>query len=52
MSTKVKGVDISRINNGISIDRIIYNKVKVKIDKVNQNNLFGMIETNSDMRAA
>ena len=26
--------------------------LKIKINKVNQNNLFGIIDTNSDMRAA
>jgi len=34
VSTKVKSIDISKINSGISIDRIIYNKVKVKIEKI------------------
>ena len=41
--------------NGVIFDgneKHLGNIVKVKIDKVNQNNLFGMIETNSDMRAA
>ena len=41
--------------NGVIFDgneKHLGNIVKVKIDKVNQNNLFGMIETNPDMRAA
>ena len=41
--------------NGVIFDgneKHLGNIVKVKIDKVNQNNLFGMIETKSDMRAA
>jgi len=41
--------------NGVIFDgneKYIGKIVKVKIDKVNQNNLFGLIETNSDMRAA
>ena len=41
--------------NGVIFDgneKYLGNTVKVKIDKVNQNNLFGIIETNSDMRAA
>ncbi len=41
--------------NGVIFDgneKYIGKIVKVKIDKVNQNNLFGIIETNSDMRAA
>ena len=33
-------------------ERFIGKIVKIKIDKVNQNNLFGKIDTNSDMRAA
>ena len=33
-------------------ERLIGKTVKIKIDKVNQNNLFGIIDTNSDMRAA
>ena len=33
-------------------DKLIGQSVKIKIDKVNQNNLFGKIETNSDMKAA
>ena len=44
VSTKVKGVDISRINNGISIDRIIYNKVKVKIEKTLKDKSFLIFE--------
>ena len=41
--------------NGVIFDgneKFIGRTVKVKIDKVNQNNLFGVIETNADMRAA
>jgi len=41
--------------NGVIFDgneKFIGRTVKVKIDKVNQNNLFGVIETNPDMRAA
>ena len=41
--------------NGVIFDaneKIIGKTVKVKIDKVNQNNLFGKIDTNPDMRAA
>ncbi len=33
-------------------DKLIGQTVKVKIDKVNQNNLFGKIDSNSDMKAA
>ena len=33
-------------------ERFVGKTVKIKINKVNQNNLFGTIETNSDMRAA
>ena len=33
-------------------ERFVGKTVKIKINKVNQNNLFGIIETNSDMRAA
>ena len=41
--------------NGVIFDgneKFIGKIIKVKIDKVNQNNLFGVIETNLDMRAA
>ena len=33
-------------------ERFVGKTVKIKINKVNQNNLFGIIDTNSDMRAA
>ena len=33
-------------------DKLIGQTVKIKIDKVNQNNLFGKIDSNSDMKAA
>ena len=33
-------------------ERFVGKTVKIKINKVNQNNLFGTIDTNSDMRAA
>ena len=33
-------------------ERFVGKAVKIKINKVNQNNLFGIIDTNSDMRAA
>ena len=33
-------------------ESLIGKTVKIKVDKVNQNNLFGKIDTNSDMRAA
>ena len=33
-------------------DKLIGQTVKIKIDKVNQNNLFGKIDPNSDMKAA
>ena len=41
--------------NGVIFDgneKLIGKIVKIKIDKVNQNNLFGIIASNSDMRAA
>ena len=41
--------------NGVIFDgneELVGKIVKIKIDKVNQNNLFGKIDTNSDMRAA
>ena len=41
--------------NGVIFDgneRLIGKTVKIEIDKVNQNNLFGKIDINSDMRAA
>ena len=33
-------------------ERFVGKTLKIKINKVNQNNLFGIIDTNSDMRAA
>ena len=33
-------------------DKLVGQTVKIKIDKVNQNNLFGKINSNSDMKAA
>ena len=33
-------------------DKLVGKTVKIKIDKVNQNNLFGKIDSNSDMKAA
>ena len=33
-------------------DKLIGQTVKIKVDKVNQNNLFGKIDSNSDMKAA
>ncbi|MFL2853422.1 MAG: TRAM domain-containing protein, partial [Candidatus Pelagibacter sp.] len=33
-------------------ESLIGKTVKIKVDKVNQNNLFGKIDTKSDMRAA
>ena len=33
-------------------DKLIGQTLKIKIDKVNQNNLFGKIDSNSDMKAA
>ena len=33
-------------------DQLIGQTVKIKIDKVNQNNLFGKIDSKSDMKAA
>tara|TARA_B100002051_G_scaffold235569_1_gene236097 strand:- start:301 stop:813 length:513 start_codon:yes stop_codon:yes gene_type:complete len=33
-------------------DKLIGQTVKIKINKVNQNNLFGKIDSNSDMKAA
>ena len=33
-------------------ERFVGKTIKIKINKVNQNNLFGIIDTNSDMRAA
>ena len=33
-------------------DKLIGQTIKIKIDKVNQNNLFGKIDSNSDMKAA
>jgi len=33
-------------------DKLIGQTVKIKIDKVNQTNLFGKIDSNSDMKAA
>ena len=33
-------------------EKLLGKTVKIKIDKVNQNNLFGEIDNNSDMRAA
>ena len=41
--------------NGVIFDgneNLVGKLVKIKIDKVNQNNLFGKIDTNQDMRAA
>ena len=41
--------------NGVIFDgneKLVGKIVKVKIDKVNQNNLFGKVDINSDMRAA
>ena len=41
--------------NGVIFDgneKLIGKTVKIKIDKVNQNNLFGKIDYNPDMRAA
>ena len=41
--------------NGVIFDgneRFVGKTVRIKINKVNQNNLFGTIDTNSDMRAA
>ena len=41
--------------NGVIFDgneKYVGKTIKIKIDKVNQNNLFGKIDTNSDMRAA
>ena len=41
--------------NGVIFDgneKLIGKTVKIKINKVNQNNLFGKIDYNSDMRAA
>ena len=41
--------------NGVIFDgneNLVGQTVKVKIDKVNQNNLFGKIDSNSDMKAA
>ena len=41
--------------NGVIFDgneKLVGQTVKVKIDKVNQNNLFGKIDTKSDMKAA
>ena len=41
--------------NGVIFDgneKLIGKTIKIKIDKVNQNNLFGKIDTKSDMRAA
>ncbi len=41
--------------NGVIFDgneNLVGKTVKIKIDKVNQNNLFGKIDINSDMRAA
>ena len=41
--------------NGVIFDgneKLLGKTVKIKIDKVNKNNLFGKIDTNSDMRAA
>ena len=41
--------------NGVIFDgneKHVGKTIKIKIDKVNQNNLFGKIDTNSDMRAA
>ena len=41
--------------NGVIFDgneRFVGKTIKIKINKVNQNNLFGIIDTNSDMRAA
>ena len=33
-------------------DRFVGKTIKIKINKVNQNNLFGIIDNNSDMEAA
>ena len=33
-------------------DRFVGKTLKIKINKVNQNNLFGKIDSNSDMKAA
>ena len=41
--------------NGVIFDgdeKFVGKTIKIKIDKVNQNNLFGKIDSNSDMRAA
>ena len=41
--------------NGVIFDgseKLVGKTVKIKIDKANQNNLFGKIDGNSDMRAA
>ena len=41
--------------NGVIFDgneKLVGQTAKIKIDKVNQNNLFGTIDSNSDMKAA
>ena len=41
--------------NGVIFDgneELVGKNVKIKIHKVNQNNLFGKIDTNSDVKAA
>ena len=41
--------------NGVIFDgneKFVGQIVKIKIEKVNQNNLFGKIDSNSDMKAA
>ena len=41
--------------NGVIFDgneKFLGQTVKIKIDKVNQNNLFGKIDSNSNMKAA
>ena len=41
--------------NGVIFDgseKLVGKTVKIKIDKANQNNLFGKIDGNSNMRAA
>ena len=41
--------------NGVIFDgdeKFVGKTVKIKINKVNQNNLFGSMDINSDMRAA